>query len=34
LLDYNDASRPEAEENKYDRRPFIGLPEWYVKIKK
>ena len=34
FLHYNDASKPEAEENKYDRRPFLGLPEWYVKIKK
>ena len=31
FLHYNDASKPEAEANKYDRRPFLGLPEWYVK---
>ena len=26
FLHYNDASKEEAEENKYDGRPFLGLP--------
>ena len=29
FLHYNDASGENAEENKYDRRPFLGLPNWY-----
>ena len=29
FLHYNDASDPKAEENKYDRRPFLGLPTWF-----
>ena len=29
FLHYNDASDPKAEENKYDRRPFLGLPNWF-----
>jgi len=29
FLHYNDASDPKAEENKYDRRPFLGLPSWF-----
>ncbi len=29
FLHYNDASAEEAEENKYDGRPFLGLPAWF-----
>ena len=29
FLHYNDASDPKAEENKYDRIPFLGLPNWF-----
>ena len=29
FLHYNDASGENAEENKYDRRPFLGLPNWF-----
>ena len=29
FLHYNDASDPKAEENKYDTRPFLGLPDWF-----
>jgi hypothetical protein len=29
FLHYNDAYHREAEENKYDRRPFLGLPPWF-----
>jgi len=29
FLHYNDASKDEAEENKYDGRPFLGLPSWF-----
>jgi|TARA_R100000541_G_scaffold52900_1_gene60708 hypothetical protein len=29
FLHYNDASDPKAEENKYDKRPFLGLPSWF-----
>ena len=29
FLHYNDASDPKAEENRYDRRPFLGLPSWF-----
>ena len=29
FLHYNDASDPKAEENKYDTRPFLGLPSWF-----
>ena len=29
FLHYNDASDPKAEENKYDTRPFLGLPGWF-----
>ena len=28
-LHYNDTSKEEAEENKYDERPFLGLPPWF-----
>ena len=31
FLHYNDASSENAEENRYDKRPFLGLPEWYVR---
>ena len=27
---YNNASKPGAEENRYDKRPFIGLPSWFA----
>ena len=30
FLHYNDSSGENAEENKYDKRPFLGLPEWYA----
>ena len=26
---YNDANGEDAEENKYDKRPFLGLPSWF-----
>ena len=26
FLHYNDASDPKAEQNKFDGRPFLGLP--------
>ena len=29
FLHYNDASDEKAEQNKYDGRPFLGLPGWY-----
>ena len=29
FLHYNDATKEKAEENKYDTRPFIGLPPWF-----
>ena len=29
FLHYNDASGENAEENKYDGRPFLGLPNWF-----
>jgi hypothetical protein len=29
FLHYNDASNTEAEKNKYDGRPFLGLPAWF-----
>jgi len=29
FLHYNDTSKEEAEENKYDGRPFLGLPPWF-----
>ena len=29
FLHYNDASYEEAEKNKYDGRPFLGLPAWF-----
>ena len=33
FLHYNDASKPDAESNLFDGRPFIGLPEWYKRDK-
>ena len=30
FLHYNDAAKPEAEKYKFDCRPFLGLPIWYV----
>ena len=32
FLHYNDASKPDAQRNLYDGRPFLGLPEWYKKL--
>ena len=29
FLHYNDASYEEAEKNRYDGRPFLGLPAWF-----
>jgi len=29
FLHYNDASGKFAEQNKYDKRPFLGLPAWF-----
>ena len=29
FLHYNNAKLPTAEKNKYDRRPFLGLPVWF-----
>ena len=29
FLHYNDASDKKAEENKFDGRPFLGLPAWF-----
>ena len=29
FLHYNDASDEKAEENRYDGRPFLGLPAWF-----
>ena len=29
FLHYNDASDEKAEQNKYDGRPFLGLPAWF-----
>ena len=29
FLHYNDASDEKAEQNKYDGRPFLGLPDWF-----
>ena len=29
FLHYNDASDEKAEQNKYDGRPFLGLPGWF-----
>ena len=29
FLHYNDAKKKTAKENKYDKRPFLGLPAWF-----
>ena len=29
FLHYNDSNSKNAEENKFDRRPMIGLPSWF-----
>ena len=29
FLHYNDATKDTAEENKFDGRPFLGLPSWF-----
>jgi len=31
FLHYNKVGSPEAEQNRFDRRPFLGLPQWYKK---
>ena len=31
FLHYNDALDEKAEENKFDGRPFLGLPAWFMK---
>ena len=31
---YNDVSGEEAEENKFDTRPFLGLPSWFKGFEK
>ena len=31
FLHYNDASHKEATKNKYDGRPLLGLPSWYIR---
>jgi len=31
FLHYNKIGSPEAEQNKFDRRPFLGLPSWFKK---
>ena len=33
FLHYNDASLDGAEKNKYDGRPFLGLPPWFAGFK-
>ena len=33
FLHYNDASKETSEENKYDKRPFLGLPAWFKDYK-
>jgi hypothetical protein len=33
FLHYNDANGEDAEENKYDERPFLGLPSWFKDYK-
>jgi hypothetical protein len=30
---YNDVNKKEAEENKFDTRPFLGLPTWFKGFK-
>jgi len=29
FLHYNDSQKKTADENKFDGRPFLGLPAWY-----
>ena len=31
FLHYNQVTSPEAIENRFDRRPFLGLPSWFKK---
>jgi len=31
FLHYNKVGSPEAEQNKFDKRPFLGLPSWFKK---
>jgi len=31
FLHYNKAGSLEAEQNKFDKRPFLGLPSWFKK---
>ena len=33
FLHYNDANGEDAEENKFDARPFLGLPSWFKEFK-
>ena len=33
FLHYNDASTEGSEENKYDKRPFVGLPKCFIQKK-
>ena len=33
FLHYNDATKDTAEENKFDGRPFLGLPSWFKGFK-
>jgi len=32
FLHYNDASKEDADKNKFDGRPFLGLPAWFKTI--
>ena len=34
FLHYNDASSKDAEQNKFDSRPMIGLPSFFKKLDK
>ena len=34
FLHYNNSKLPAAEENKYDKRPFLGLPAWFRGFKR
>ena len=31
FLHYNKAGSPKSEQNKFDKRPFLGLPSWFKK---
>ena len=33
FLHYNDATKDTAEDNKFDGRPFLGLPSWFKDFK-